>query len=295
MAVEIKNLSYVYNPKSPFEKRALDNVSLDIADGDFFGIIGHTGSGKSTLISHLNALTRIQTKSRLNENASLKVCGIDLTAKKPDLKGLREKVGMVFQYPEYQLFADTVADDVAYGAKNLGLDKDEIAVKVREAIWRVGLDYDDVAQRSPFELSGGQKRRVAIAGVIVMRPELLILDEPTAGLDPKGKKEILELIRFVKQTCPTVVMVSHNMDEVAECCNKVAVLEEGRVMGVFSPEKLFAERELINSLGLELPTVTELAAYLANSGIDIDPSVLTEAELVARLKLYATGRENIEK
>lgn len=295
MAVEIKNLSYVYNPKSPFEKRALDNVSLDIADGDFFGIIGHTGSGKSTLINHLNALTRIQTKSKFNENASLKVCGIDLAAKKPDLKGLREKVGMVFQYPEYQLFADTVADDVAYGAKNLGLDKDEIAVKVREAIWRVGLDYDDVAQRSPFELSGGQKRRVAIAGVIVMRPELLILDEPTAGLDPKGKKEILELIRFVKQTCPTVVMVSHNMDEVAECCNKVAVLEAGRVMGVFSPEKLFAERELINSLGLELPTVTELAAYLADSGIDIDPSVLTEAELVARLKLYATGRENIEK
>lgn len=281
MAVEIKDLTYVYSPKSPFEKKALDRVSLTVDDGDFFGIIGHTGSGKSTLISHLNALTRVQLK--LNISSVLRVCGIDLTAKKPDLKALREKVGMVFQYPEYQLFADTVADDVAYGPKNLGLDEAEIDVRVREAIGKVGLDYNDVAQRSPFELSGGQKRRAAIAGVIAMRPELLILDEPTAGLDPRGKSEILDLLREIKRTCPTIIMVSHNMDEVAACCNKVAVLGEGKVMGVFTPAELFSRRELIHSLGLELPTVTELAAYLADSGIPVNPAVLTEEELVDSL------------
>lgn len=281
MAVEIKDLTYVYSPKSPFEKKALDRVSLTVNDGDFFGIIGHTGSGKSTLISHLNALTRVQLK--LNASSVLRVCGIDLTAKKPDLKALREKVGMVFQYPEYQLFADTVADDVAYGPKNLGLDEAEIDVRVREAIGKVGLDYNDVAQRSPFELSGGQKRRAAIAGVIAMRPELLILDEPTAGLDPRGKSEILDLLREIKRTCPTIIMVSHNMDEVAACCNKVAVLGEGKVMGVFTPAELFSRRELIHSLGLELPTVTELAAYLADSGIPVNPAVLTEEELVDSL------------
>lgn len=281
MAVEIKDLTYVYSPKSPFEKKALDRVSLTVDDGDFFGIIGHTGSGKSTLISHLNALTRVQPK--LNISSVLRVCGIDLTAKKPDLKALREKVGMVFQYPEYQLFADTVADDVAYGPKNLGLDEAEIDVRVREAIGKVGLDYNDVAQRSPFELSGGQKRRAAIAGVIAMRPELLILDEPTAGLDPRGKSEILDLLREIKRTCPTIIMVSHNMDEVAACCNKVAVLGEGKVMGVFTPAELFSRRELIHSLGLELPTVTELAAYLADSGIPVNPAVLTEEELVDSL------------
>ena len=281
MAVEIKDLTYVYSPKSPFEKKALDRVSLTVDDGDFFGIIGHTGSGKSTLISHLNALTRVQPK--LNVSSVLRVCGIDLTAKKPDLKALREKVGMVFQYPEYQLFADTVADDVAYGPKNLGLDEAEIDVRVREAIGKVGLDYNDVAQRSPFELSGGQKRRAAIAGVIAMRPELLILDEPTAGLDPRGKSEILDLLREIKRTCPTIIMVSHNMDEVAACCNKVAVLGEGKVMGVFTPAELFLRRELIHSLGLELPTVTELAAYLADSGIPVNPAVLTEEELILTL------------
>ena len=220
---------------------------------------------------------------KLNASSVLRVCGIDLTAKKPDLKALREKVGMVFQYPEYQLFADTVADDVAYGPKNLGLDEAEIDVRVREAIGKVGLDYNDVAQRSPFELSGGQKRRAAIAGVIAMRPELLILDEPTAGLDPRGKSEILDLLREIKRTCPTIIMVSHNMDEVAACCNKVAVLGEGKVMGVFTPAELFSRRELIHSLGLELPTVTELAAYLADSGIPVNPAVLTEEELVDSL------------
>ncbi len=279
MAVEIKDLSYVYNPGSPFETRALDNVTLNVDDGDFFGIIGHTGSGKSTLISHLNALTRVQKKKKLNASAVLRVCGIDLTAKKPDLKSVREKVGMVFQYPEYQLFADTVRQDVAFGPKNLKLGEEEINKRVREALALVGLDYAEVSERSPFDLSGGQKRRVAIAGVIAMRPELLILDEPTAGLDPRGKKEILALLHSIKRTCPTIIMVSHNMDEVAACCNKVAVMSGGKIAGVFPPKELFARRELISSLGLELPTVTELAFELAESGLDIDPSALGEEEL----------------
>ncbi|MBQ7227166.1 MAG: energy-coupling factor transporter ATPase [Clostridia bacterium] len=284
MSVEIKNLNFIYSPKTPYEKKALDDITLTVEDGDFFGIIGHTGSGKSTLINHLNALTRTQPK--YNKDAVLKVCGIDLMAKKPDLKGLREKVGMVFQYPEYQLFADTVAKDVAYGAKNLGLNDEETEKRVRDAIARVGLNYDEIAERSPFELSGGQKRRVAIAGVIVMRPSLLILDEPTAGLDPKGKKEILALVKELQKTCPTIIMVSHNMDEVAECCNKVGVLSNGKIMGVFTPDELFSKRALISSLGLELPTVTELSAFLAEKGIDVNPATLVERDLVESLEWF---------
>lgn len=285
MSIQIEHLNYVYDPKSPFANRALDDVSLTIEGGDFFGIIGHTGSGKSTLVSHLNALIRVQTK--LNPDCVLRVSGIDLAAKKPDLKALRERVGMVFQYPEYQLFADSVRDDVAYGPRNLGLSAEETDVRVREAVRLVGLDYDEIAERSPFELSGGQKRRVAVAGVIAMRPEVLIMDEPTAGLDPRGKHEILALVREIKKSCPTIIMVSHNMDEIAECCNKVAVLGEGKIMGVFTPAELFSRRELIHSLGLELPTVTECAAFLAERIPGVRPDTLTEEELLDELTTAA--------
>lgn len=285
MSIQIEHLNYVYDPKSPFANRALDDVSLTIEDGDFFGIIGHTGSGKSTLVSHLNALIRVQTK--LNPDCVLRVSGIDLAAKKPDLKALRERVGMVFQYPEYQLFADSVRDDVAYGPRNLGLSAEETDVRVREAVRLVGLDYDEIAERSPFELSGGQKRRVAVAGVIAMRPEVLIMDEPTAGLDPRGKHEILALVREIKKSCPIIIMVSHNMDEIAECCNKVAVLGEGKIMGVFTPAELFSRRELIHSLGLELPTVTECAAFLAERIPGVRPDTLTEEELLDELTTAA--------
>ena len=285
MSIQIEHLNYVYDPKSPFANRALDDVSLTIEGGDFFGIIGHTGSGKSTLVSHLNALIRVQTK--LNPDCVLRVSGIDLAAKKPALKALRERVGMVFQYPEYQLFADSVRDDVAYGPRNLGLSAEETDVRVREAVRLVGLDYDEIAERSPFELSGGQKRRVAVAGVIAMRPEVLIMDEPTAGLDPRGKHEILALVREIKKSCPTIIMVSHNMDEIAECCNKVAVLGEGKIMGVFTPAELFSRRELIHSLGLELPTVTECAAFLAERIPGVRPDTLTEEELLDELTTAA--------
>ena len=276
--LDVVRLSYVYSPKTPFAKQALRGVDLKIEDGDFFGIIGGTGAGKSTLVSHFNALTRVQKKS-----GTVIVDGVDLSGKRLDLKKLRAAVGMVFQYPEHQLFDDTVAKDVAFGPKNLGLTKDEQAARAKQAIELVGLDYAEFAQRSPFELSGGQKRRVAIAGVIAMHPKILVLDEPTAGLDPKGKREIMKLILNIKQLCPTVIMISHNMDEIAEYCNKIAVMKNGAVAGVYTPRELFGSRETIGSCGVALPLVTELAAKLCAAGLPVDPATLTEDELIKQL------------
>lgn len=276
--LDVVRLSYVYSPKTPFAKQALRGVDLKIEDGDFFGIIGGTGAGKSTLVSHFNALTRVQKKS-----GTVVVDGVDLSGKRLDLKKLRAAVGMVFQYPEHQLFDDTVEKDVAFGPKNLGLTKDEQAARAKQAIELVGLDYAEFAQRSPFELSGGQKRRVAIAGVIAMHPKILVLDEPTAGLDPKGKREIMKLILNIKQLCPTVIMISHNMDEIAEYCNKIAVMKNGAVAGVYTPRELFGSRETIGSCGVALPLVTELAAKLCAAGLPVDPATLTEDELIKQL------------
>ena len=276
--LDVVRLSYVYSPKTPFAKQALRGVDLKIEDGDFFGIIGGTGAGKSTLVSHFNALTRVQKKS-----GTVIVDGVDLSGKRLDLKKLRAAVGMVFQYPEHQLFDDTVEKDVAFGPKNLGLTKDEQAARAKQAIELVGLDYAEFAQRSPFELSGGQKRRVAIAGFIAMHPKILVLDEPTAGLDPKGKREIMKLILNIKQLCPTVIMISHNMDEIAEYCNKIAVMKNGAVAGVYTPRELFGSRETIGSCGVALPLVTELAAKLCAAGLPVDPATLTEDELIKQL------------
>lgn len=273
MPVRIENLNFEYNPKTPFAKRALIDVTLDINDGDFFGVIGHTGSGKSTLISHLNALTRVQS-------GTLFVNGMDLSPKKIDFKKLRSTVGMVFQYPEYQLFAETVEEDVAFGPKNIGLDADEISQRVREAITMVGLDYQSIRSRSPFDLSGGQMRRVALAGIIAMRPDILVLDEPTAGLDPRGKQEILTLIKKIKQTCSIVIMISHNMDEVSACCNRIAVFSEGKVHGVYEPRELFAQKELLEKLNIDMPSVTNIASLLADRGFNVDRSIISEDELV---------------
>lgn len=261
MSIVIKNLNYVYSPKTPFEKTALSDVTFTINDGDYFGVIGHTGSGKSTLISHLNGLIKLQS-------GELTVNGINLS-KKYDYKKLRSEVGMVFQYPEYQLFDETVEGDVGFGPKNQGLSESEIRERVAYAIRLVGLDYDKIKNRSPFELSGGQMRRVALAGVLAMRPKVLVLDEPTAGLDPRGKKEILELTLKIKEQCPTVIMVSHNMDEVAAYCNRIAVLAKGKLEGVFAPNELFGKSELIQRLGLELPSAALVAKMLRDKGIDV--------------------------
>lgn len=284
MPIRIEHLNYVYNEKTTFATAALKDISLEIREGDFLGVIGHTGSGKSTLISHLNALTRIQS-------GVVFVDDIDLRPKKLDFKKLRSKVGMVFQYPEYQLFAETVYKDVAFGPENIKLPEEEIAVRVKEAIGLVGLDFDAVKDRSPFELSGGQMRRVALAGVIAMKPEYLVLDEPTAGLDPRGKTEIMQLVKSIARTCKSVIMISHNMDEVAAYCNRIAVLSQGKLYGVYEPRELFRSREMLKSLKIDVPAVTSLAAGLYERGFNVDPSIIDEKELTDAVCAEYFGRK----
>lgn len=276
MSIIIENLSFVYSPKTPYEYRALDNLSLTIDDGEFLGIIGPTGSGKSTLIQHLNGLIKLKS-------GKITVDGIKLH-EKPDLKKLRATVGMVFQYPEHQLFDETVAKDIAFGPKNLGLKGDDIEKRVRQAIEIVGLNYDEVADRSPFELSGGQKRRVAIAGVIAMHPKILILDEPTAGLDPAGRKEMFDLILKLKETTsPTIIMVSHNMDEISAVATKIAVLYKGKLEYMLSPKQLFKNSKRLIEIGLDIPTPVKIANQLEQCGIYVGNEIVTSVDLVDKI------------
>ncbi|OLA45247.1 MAG: energy-coupling factor transporter ATPase [Firmicutes bacterium CAG:552_39_19] len=281
MSIVIEDLSYTYSPKTPYEKVALKNITLTIDDGEFLGIVGHTGSGKSTLVSHFNGLTKLMS-------GKLIVDGIDLSLKY-DYKKLRSKVGMVFQYPEYQLFDETVERDVGFGPKNIGLDDAEIKKRVKEAVTTVGLSYDDIKDRSPFELSGGQMRRVALAGVLAMQPDILVLDEPTAGLDPKGKKEILSIIGDVHSNGKTIIMISHNMEEIAANCNRVAVMDNGELAGVFTPDELFCSDELVKRLSLELPCYAAVASALKEKGYDV--SAKNENDLgESILKLWESKR-----
>lgn len=281
MSIVIEDLSYTYSPKTPYEKVALKNITLTIDDGEFLGIVGHTGSGKSTLVSHFNGLTKLMS-------GKLIVDGIDLSLKY-DYKKLRSKVGMVFQYPEYQLFDETVERDVGFGPKNIGLDDAEIKKRVKEAVTTVGLSYDDIKDRSPFELSGGQMRRVALAGVLAMQPDILVLDEPTAGLDPKGKKEILSIIGDVHSNGKTIIMISHNMEEIAANCNRVAVMDNGELAGVFTPDELFCSDELVKRLSLELPCYAAVASALKAKGYDV--SAKNENDLgESILKLWESKR-----
>ncbi len=273
MRIVTENLSYTYGEKSKgLEVKALSGVSLTIEDGEIFGIIGKTGSGKTTFVQHLNGLIRVQ------KNAGRVIVGeYDLSDKKCDMKSLRAKIGMVFQYPEYQLFAETVKDDVAFGIKNFfpNLGEKETEERVKTALNLVGLDYDRYKDKSPFELSGGQKRRAAIAGVIVTRPEVLVLDEPAAGLDPVGKREFISLLKrlhgeFVK----TIVIVSHDMNLVAENCTRAAVFSHGRIIAEGTPKDVF-ERENAVKEGLELPVTAYLARELNARGYKISVSDLT--------------------
>lgn len=281
MSIVIEDLSYTYSPKTPYEKVALKNITLTIDDGEFLGIVGHTGSGKSTLVSHFNGLTKLMS-------GKLIVDGIDLSLKY-DYKKLRSKVGMVFQYPEYQLFDETVERDVGFGPKNIGLDDAEIKKRVKEAVTTVGLSYDDIKDRSPFELSGGQMRRVALAGVLAMQPDILVLDEPTAGLDPKGKKEILSIIGDVHSNGKTIIMISHNMEEIAANCNRVAVMDNGELAGVFTPDELFCSDELVKRFSLELPCYAAVASALKAKGYDV--SAKNENDLgESILKLWESKR-----
>ena len=291
MQIVTENLSYVYSPKSKdMAVRALKNVNLTINEGDFFGIIGHTGSGKSTFVQHLNGLIKIQ-----KGNGKILIGDYDLTDKKCDFKSLRSKVGMVFQYPEHQLFAETVFDDVAFGIKNFfpQLKDDELKSAVATAIETVGLNVNAIKDKSPFELSGGQKRRVAIAGVIATRPEILVLDEPVAGLDPKGKKDFIKLLHdlhnsFVK----TIIIVSHDMNLVAENCNRICVFSGGEVVQVGTPKQVFLSAEKIKDLGLELPVTAYLTERLKEEkGVIVDND-FTENSFVTSVKKALKGGEN---
>ena len=301
MRIQAEHLSYTYNPGSPFSSAALKDVSLSVEEGEFFGIIGHTGSGKSTFVQHLNALLRVPTslkkyrKKRKDppSNTVLRVGEFDLTDKKTDFNALRSKVGMVMQYPEYQLFAETVIVDVAFGLQNFAPEKptkEQVESAVRDALTIVGLNYDEVKEMSPFDLSGGQKRRVAIAGVIVTKPEILVLDEPAAGLDPLGKQEVMELLhRLHASWCKTIIIVSHDMDEIAENCTRVAVFSDGEVKYVLPPKELFLHAEELLSLGLDVPLTAKICLALKEYGIRLECDFTTEDFLKNALALSGKG------
>lgn len=278
-AIEIKHLTYIYSRKTPYEKKALDDVNLCIEEGSFVGIVGATGSGKSTLIQHLNGLIKVQDK----KTSSVVVQGMSATDKKT-LKNLRFKVGMVFQYPEYQLFADTVEKDVAFGPKNMKLPKEEIDARVRKAMDVVGLDYDQFASRSPFDLSGGEKRRAAIAGVIAMQPEILVLDEPVAGLDPAGREEILALVKKLqKEVSPTIILVSHNMDDIAVMADRIIALKDGKVVMDGTPKEVFSDRKRVEEIGFDVPFATSLSDEFIARGYDLPKDIISLDELADAL------------
>lgn len=269
MSIKIENLTYVYMPKTPFEKKALDNVSLEIEDGEFLAVIGHTGSGKSTLIQHLNGLLK-------PASGKIYVDGTDITDKDTKLVDIRKKVGLVFQYSEYQLFEETIARDIAYGPTNLGLNEDEILRRVKKSMEMVGLDYDEYKDISPFELSGGQKRRVAIAGVIAMEPNVLILDEPTAGLDPAGRDDILEQIKFLHEKYNmTIILVSHSMEDVGKLAEKIIVMNDGHIELQGKPKEVFREIDTLERIGLAVPQVTYLMRELKRKGFNVSEDIFT--------------------
>lgn len=280
MPIQVEHLTHTYMTDSPFAATALEDVSLTIEDGELIGLLGHTGSGKTTLVQHLNGLLK-------PTSGKVVVDGLDITEKDVSLLEVRRRVGLVFQYPEYQLFEETVARDVAFGPKNLGLSEQEVDERVRYALQEVGLVYEEIAERSPFELSGGQMRRVAIAGVLAMRPKTLILDEPTAGLDPAGRRSILGMIRELHAAGGlTVVMVSHNMDDISSLATRLVVMSRGRMVLTGTPREVFQHRELLESIGLGIPQAAELTQRLIAEGYPLPADLYTPAEVAeALLKL----------
>lgn len=282
MSIKITNLTHIYAPDSPFESKAIDNVSLEINDGEFIALIGHTGSGKSTLIQHLNGLLKA------NEGQIL-INDFDITAKDVSLVDIRKKVGLVFQYPEYQLFEETIEKDIAFGPRNLGLSEEEINLAVRYSMSLVGLDYEKSKDKSPFDLSGGQKRRIAIAGVLAMKPKILILDEPTAGLDPKGRDDILSNIKEIhEREKNTIILVSHSMDDVAKLADRLLVMNHGKVEFFDTPIEVFKNETRLKEIGLDVPQVLQLANQLREKGFEISSEILTiddiKNEIVKNLK-----------
>lgn len=272
MPIEIKHLDHIYMPDSPFETKALDDVTLTIGDGEFVGLIGHTGSGKSTLVQHLNGLMK-------PDHGSVIVDGMDVSDKNTDLREIRRRVGLVFQYPEHQLFEETVRKDVSFGPRNLGCSEQEIEERVVKACHQVGLS-DEKLDMSPFDLSGGNKRRVAIAGVLAMRPRVLVLDEPTAGLDPRGRNELLELIRGLhEEDGNTIVMVSHSMDDISALAQRIIVMNEGRVAMDGTPREVFAHPQELVDMHLGVPAAAQLAMELRKRGYNLPDNVYTLDEM----------------
>ncbi len=273
MSIKVNHLCHIYNPGLPHEWVALKNIDFKVEDGEFLGIIGHTGSGKSTLLQHLNGLLKATEGS---------VCIGDVTIGDKDVSlfEIRKKIGLVFQYPEYQLFEETVAKDVAYGPQNLGLEEDEIQRRVEKALSMVGLDMEEIGRKNPFDLSGGQKRRAAIAGVIAMEPEVLILDEPTAGLDPRSHEDILQMIqRIHEETGNITILVSHNMNDIARLSDKVMVMDRGTISFMGTPLEVFSHKEQLVEMGLDLPDSMNIGWKLKERGWAVDENVMNIEQL----------------
>lgn len=284
--IQTKGLTYRYGIGTPFEKTAVDHVDLEIESGSFVGIIGHTGSGKSTLIQHLNGLLK-------PTEGSILLDGKDIWAEKAQMRQVRFRVGLVFQYPEYQIFEETVAKDIAFGPRNMGLAEEEVQARVKETAAIVGLS-DDILEQSPFLLSGGQKRRVAIAGVMAMRPEVLILDEPTAGLDPRGREEILEEIKaYRRQTGATILLVSHSMEDVARHAQQILVMNTGKVFCYGTVENVFRRSQELQAIGLAVPQITRVCNALRAKGIPLTEDIFTVEQ--AKEQLIAWYRKKGEQ
>lgn len=282
--ISIRNVSYIYNEGMPFEKKALNNINLDIDAGEFIALIGHTGSGKSTLVQHLNGLNEPTSGEILYD-------GVNYREKGKKIATLRQKVGLVFQYPEYQLFEETVIKDIAFGAVNQGLSEEEVDARVRRAMVRVGLSYDDIGEESPFSLSGGQKRRVAIAGILAMEPEVLVLDEPTAGLDPHGSREILREIKGIYDTTDTtIVLVSHSMEEVAQLATRMIVMDNGEVRMDDTPREIFKREKELEAIGLGVPQVRSAMTMLREKGLDVEENCITVDEALKELTNWWEAR-----
>lgn len=285
--IEIKNLTHIYSEGLPFEKKAIDDINLKIEENEFIGLIGHTGSGKSTFIQHLNGLLK-------PSSGEIIVDGMKVDKSSSNLTELRKKIGLVFQYPEYQLFEETIERDIAFGPGNLDLSEEEVLRRVKSSMDSVGLDYETYKDKSPFELSGGLKRRVAIAGVLAMEPKVLILDEPTAGLDPRGRDEILSEIKSIHEKRKiTVILVSHSMEDVAKIAERIIVMDKGKVFLDSNPREIFRNEDKLLSVGLGIPQITSLMRALKKKGLDINEDSITVGEAKESLIKYFRGVSHV--
>lgn len=285
--IEIKNLTHIYSEGLPFEKKAIDDINLKIEENEFIGLIGHTGSGKSTFIQHLNGLLK-------PSSGEIIVDGMKVDKSSSNLTELRKKIGLVFQYPEYQLFEETIERDIAFGPGNLDLSEEEVLRRVKSSMDSVGLDYETYKDKSPFELSGGLKRRVAIAGVLAMEPKVLILDEPTAGLDPRGRDEILSEIKSIHEKRKiTVILVSHSMEDVAKIAERIIVMDKGKVFLDSNPREIFRNEDKLLSVGLGIPQITSLMRALKKKGLDINEDSITVEEAKESLIKYFRGVSHV--